>query len=393
MSSPSGAANDAGPRRRAIRPDQLLAVIGIGALIGATWPLLATPPAPGAPWLGLIAHVGGMLAGYGVLVLLILIARVPAIERSVGADVLTRWHAAAGRLVITLTLIHAWAAVAAWAQSRQQDWLTSAWNVLTLPALPAATLGTVIMVLVAALSARAARRRLRHETWHAWHLAMYPAIALSFGHQLAGPDLAGHPAIQIGWALAYSYVFAVLLWHRVITPVRQATHHRLRVADVRAEGSDVVSIVVEGRHLDQLRAAAGQFFRWRFLTPDHWMTAHPFSLSAPPAGDRLRLTVKSLGDGSRNLQQLPVGTWVVAEGPCGAITADRRRRRDVLLIAGGVGITPMRALFESIPLRDGEDLLLLYRACGMCCSATSSTCLPPSAGPASITCSMTTAAR
>lgn len=344
-----------------IRPDVLLTVLGVGALVAATWPLLAAPLASQS-LLGLIAHFCGMLVGYGVLVLLLLVARAPAIERGVGADVLTRWHAACGRLVIVVTLVHAWAAVAAWAQARQQDWLSSAWNVLTLPALPAATLGTAIMVLAAVLSARAARRRLRHETWHAWHLAMYVAIALTFGHQLAGPDLTGHLALQIGWALAYAYVFAVLLWYRVITPVRQATHHRLRVADIRAEGPDVVSIVVEGRHLDQLRAAAGQFFRWRFLTPDHWMTAHPFSLSAPPAGDRLRLTVKSLGDGSRSLQHLPVGTWVVAEGPYGAITADRRRRRDVLLIAGGVGITPMRALFESIPLRSGEDLLLLYRA-------------------------------
>ena len=52
----------------------------------------------------------------------------------------------------------------------------------------------------------------------------------------------------------------------------------------------------------------------------------------------------------------------MAEGPYGAITADRRTRRDVLLTAGGVGITPMRALFESMPLPAEQDLLLLYRA-------------------------------
>ena len=76
----------------------------------------------------------------------------------------------------------------------------------------------------------------------------------------------------------------------------------------------------------------------------------------------LRLTVKALGDGSGNLQDLPVGTWVIAEGPYGAVTASRRTRPDVLLIAGGVGITPMRALFETMPLHPGEDLLLVYRA-------------------------------
>jgi len=74
--------------------------------------------------------------------------------------------------------------------------------------------------------------------------------------------------------------------------------------------------------------------------------------------------VKELGDGSKLLQHLEVGTWVVAEGPYGAMTAARRTRRNVLLVAGGVGITPMRALFETIPARGGHDhdLLLLYRA-------------------------------
>ena len=128
------------------------------------------------------------------------------------------------------------------------------------------------------------------------------------------------------------------------------------------EGAGVVSIEVEGEHLDELRAEAGQFFRWRFLTPDTWLTAHPFSLSAPPTGDRLRLTVKALGAGSTRLQSIAVGTWVVAEGPYGAMTAARRIRRNVLLVAGGVGITPMRALFETMPLAPGQDLTLLYRA-------------------------------
>lgn len=52
----------------------------------------------------------------------------------------------------------------------------------------------------------------------------------------------------------------------------------------------------------------------------------------------------------------------MAEGPYGAMTAARRTRRNVLLMAGGVGITPMRALFETLPLAPEQDLTLLYRA-------------------------------
>jgi predicted ferric reductase len=341
---------------------QALTAVGLGALTVATWPVLMAAAGPAVPIVGLLAHVTGMLAGYGVLVLLLLVSRSPGLERGVGADVLARWHAWGGRLVVGLVLVHGVGAIAAWAQVRGLGMLGSTVEVLGMPALPAAAVGTLLLLVAAAISVRAARSRLRHERWHGIHLLMYVAIALSFGHMLAGPDLAGHLALQIGWALAYTHVFALVLRHRVLTPLRQAARHRLRVADVRSEGPGVVSIVVAGEHLEELRAESGQFLRWRFLTPDHWLNAHPFSLSAPPTATTLRLTVKALGDGSRNLQNLPVGTWVIAEGPYGAVTSARRRRRHVLLIAGGVGITPMRALFETLPLRPGEDLLLLYRA-------------------------------
>jgi predicted ferric reductase len=268
----------------------------------------------------------------------------------------------AGRIVVLLVLVHAVGAIAAWAQLTGVGFLLGSWQVLGMPAMPAAAAGTVLMLMAAAASVRAARKRLKHETWHGLHLLMYLSVALGFAHMLAGPDLVGHRVLQIGWALAYTYVAALLLQHRVLTPLRQAARHRLRVAEVRTEGPGVVSILVGGHHLHELHAEPGQFFRWRFLTPDHWGNAHPFSLSAAPTATTLRLTVKALGDGSRNMQALPVGTWVIAEGPFGAVTSARRTHRNVLLIAGGVGITPMRALFESLPLAPGEDLLLLYRA-------------------------------
>ena len=352
-------------RGRRVAPWALLLAIGLGASAVAGWPILVSWRGGGpVPSPGLVAHVSGMLAGYGVLVMLGLMSRAPGIERGVGADVLARWHGFGGRLVIGLIVAHAGAAVAGWAQARQENALLAAWHVLLLPGLIAATVGTVLLLVVGVGSARVARRRLSYERWHALHLLTYLGVALSFLHQLAGPDLAGHRLLQIVWALLYTHAFALLLRHRVLTPLRQAARHRLRVAAVVPEGSGVVSIEVAGQHLTELEAEPGQFFRWRFLTPDTWRTAHPFSLSAPPTDNRMRLTVKALGHGSSHLQDVAVGTWILAEGPYGAMTASRRTRRDVLLIAGGVGITPMRALFETLPVSPGQDLTLLYRARG-----------------------------
>lgn len=345
-----------------LRPRQVLSAIQLGAVAVGLWPLVLALQGPDLQLAPLVAHVAGMLAGFAVVVLLALMSRAPALEQGVGADVLTRWHGRGGRIVVGLVLVHAWAAVVGWEQSRQENAPLALWHVLGLPGLVATTLGTLLLLTVAVASMRAVRRGMSYETWHGLHLLTYVAVALTFLHQLAGPDLAGHRILQVAWALLYTYVFALLLRYRVLAPLRQATRHRLRVRSVIDEGAGVVSIEVEGEHLDELRAEAGQFFRWRFLTPDTWLTAHPFSLSAPPAGGRLRLTVKALGTGSTRLQSVAVGTWVVAEGPYGAMTAGRRTRRNVLLVAGGVGITPMRALFETMPLASGQDLTLLYRA-------------------------------
>jgi predicted ferric reductase len=289
-------------------------------------------------------------------------SRWPALERGIGSDRIARWHAGGGRTVLTLVLVHAIAAVTAWSQATGHNPARAALDVLGMPGLAAATVATGAMIVVAVVSARAARRRLSYEAWHALHLSMYAAVALSFSHQLAGPDLAGRPLMQILWSLTYTYTFALVLRYRVLAPLRSATRHRLRVAAVVPECPGVVSIVLSGRHLDELSAEAGQFFRWRFLETGLWSHAHPFSLSAPPTNDTLRLTVKVLGDGSRRVQSVSVGTRLIAEGPYGAMTAERRTQRDVLLIAGGVGITPLRALFETLPLAPGQDLMLLYRS-------------------------------
>lgn len=231
---------------------------------------------------------------------------------------------------------------------------------LGLPGLLAATAGTALFVLIVELSVLAARRRVSYESWHAIHLVTYVAIALSFVHELAGPNHAGNPVVQV-LTLMHGYALALVLQYRFLAPLENTWRHRLRVEAVVPEADGVVSVILRGRRIHELGAEAGQFFRWRFLTTTTWRTAHPFSLSAPPQGEFLRITVKALRDGNTLIHSVRPGTLLLAEGPSGAMTAHRRTRPSVLLIAGGVGITPMRALFETLHIGPGR-LTLLYRA-------------------------------
>jgi ferredoxin-NADP reductase len=232
----------------------------------------------------------------------------------------------------------------------------------TYPDVLMATAALGLLLGVALVSARAVRRRLRYETWYYLHLYTYLAVALAFSHQFAnGAEFIDSRPGRIAWAALYLGIGALLLWFRMLVPLRQAVRHRMRVTRVRPEAPGVVSVLIEGRHLDELRAEPGQFFRWRFLTRQGWWSANPYSLSAPPHPRLLRITVQEAGDHSRTLRRLRPGTRVVAEGPFGALTPARRTRRRVLLVAGGIGITPLRALFETLPAGPGE-LTLLYRA-------------------------------
>jgi predicted ferric reductase len=225
-----------------------------------------------------------------------------------------------------------------------------------------ATVAGLMLVGIGIISARKARARLRYETWYYLHLYTYLAAALAFSHQFAtGADFVSNVPARLLWAGLYLAAVSLVVVFRIAVPVRAALRHRLRVAEVRRESADTVSITVTGDDLDDLHAEPGQFFRWRFLTRELWWQSNPYSLSAAPTWHSLRITVKDLGDHSGSLRHLKVGTRVVAEGPYGALTARRRRRRKVLLLAGGVGITPLRALFESMPAQPG-DLTLVVRA-------------------------------
>jgi ferredoxin-NADP reductase len=187
-------------------------------------------------------------------------------------------------------------------------------------------------------------------------------VALAFSHQFStGADFIDNLPARVLWSALYLVVGALLVWYRILTPIRRAMRHRLRVSQVYPEGPGVVSLHITGRHLEELAAEPGQFFRWRFLTRDSWWAANPFSLSAPahPAG--LRITVKDLGEHSHRLRYLKPGTAVLAEGPYGAFTAGARKRPKVLLLGGGVGITPLRTLFETLPGGSG-DVVMIYRA-------------------------------
>jgi predicted ferric reductase len=317
----------------------------------------------GATLLSAAGRISGLLGAYLALLELLLLARLPALERLLGFDRLTSWHRWCGTACLALIGAHVLLITAGYTLGDGVSLYAEIGRLISgYPGVITAVAAVVLLAGVGCSSAGPLRRRLRYETWYFIHLYAYLAIALAFSHQLAtGTAFVGRQGARAYWIALYVATLGVLLVYRLGVPVARSLRHRLRVARVIEEAPGVTSIEIEGVGLDRLRARAGQFFTWRFLTRDRWWEAHPFSLSAAPDGRRLRITVKGLGDYTAALRAIPPGTRVIAEGPFGAFTAAARRRPRVALIAGGVGITPIRALLEEMPGAPG-DITVVYRA-------------------------------
>jgi predicted ferric reductase len=308
-----------------------------------------------------LGRLTGLLGAYAALLQVVLLARLPWLERLVGFDRLTVWHRWNGHATLELVLAHVVLTVYGYALT---DRISLPKEISTMlgggiyPGMITATVGTGLLIAVVVSSVVIVRRRLRYEAWHLVHLVAYAGIALAWFHQIpTGNELAYDHVAADYWRALYAATLALVLGFRFVAPVVKSLRHRLRVAEVAHEAPGVVSLRVTGRNLEQLGARPGQFFLWRFLDRRRWWSAHPFSLSERPDGRSLRITVKALGDFSGGVADVAPGTRVIAEGPFGVFTEAARRREKVLLVAGGIGITPVRALMEDMH----GDVAVIYR--------------------------------
>jgi predicted ferric reductase len=309
-----------------------------------------------------LGRLAGLTGTYLLLLMVVLVARLPVLERVIGQDRLVRWHRRLGPWPISLIAAHAVLITIGYAEAARTGALHELGVLLdSYPNVLAATVAFGLLVLAGVTSWRVVRRKVRYETWWAIHLYFYLALALAFAHQITnGASFVGHPLARAYWVILWLATAGTVVVFRVGVPVWLSFRHRLRIVDVRSEGPGVVSLVCQGRHLERLAVSGGQFMQWRFLSRGLWWQAHPYSLSAMPVPPFARVTVKSDGDHGAALARIRPGTRVAIEGPYGTFTKHARTTDSVVLLAAGVGVTPVRALLEDLPA--GVDVVVVLRA-------------------------------
>ena len=309
-----------------------------------------------------VSRLAALTGSFFSVVGIFLIARIPWVERGVGHDRLVTWHRKLGPWSLYLVGLHVlfillssagqdgvMLAVEMWRMLNSMAWM---WPALA---------GFILMILAGVTSYKKARAKMSYETWWIIHVYTYVAIAVSFMHQvLNGQMFVGHPLNRLYWTMLYVLMALAIVVYRFGIPLVRSLRHNLVVDRVVVEGPGIISVIMRGRKLHRLAAEGGQFFGWRFLTRGHFLMSHPYSLSAAPTENYLRITIKDLGDHSRSVAFLKPGTRVFVEGPYGAFTAGRATQPHVVMIGGGVGITPIRALMDEF--RNGVQLDVIYRA-------------------------------
>ena len=310
-----------------------------------------------------LGRITGLVAADLLLIQVVLMARIPLIERSYGQDELARRHRLVGFWSFNLMLLHMVLISVGYALTAHVGVLSETWKIVTTyGGMLLATAGVAALTVVTVTSVRAARRALRYESWHLLHLYAYVGVGLAIPHQIwTGQDFGSSGPATVYWIGSYLLTAGAVLVFRVGLPLVRTLRHGITVTSVHRESADVVTVHMGGRGLHRLPVSAGQFFIFRFLDGPGWSRGNPYSLSAAPRLDRLQITAKDLGDGSGRLAGLQPGTRVLIEGPYGKLTGEERVGRKVAMVASGIGITPMRALLEDLDYAPG-DATLLYRA-------------------------------
>ena len=318
----------------------------------------SNPWASGSPAIAL-GRLAGLLLQFVLLIQLVLIGRIAFIERALGFDRLNRLHRLVGYWLVVLIFAHPLLLTIGYGLLNGQPAPAAFIGIVAgFDEVLQAVIGVLLLLAVIALSIPWVRRKVRYESWHAIHLLTYVALWLAFGHQTeSGGDFVQR-SFFVYWYVLNGIVVGMFFLYRFLRPFALWYRHRFFVERVVQEGPDTWSIYIAGRNMQAFHFEPGQFAIIHLLSRGLW-PGHPFSFSREYDGATLRFTIKALGDATKLVAGLKQGVRVLIDGPLGKFTSSRAKTGRYLLIAGGIGITPLRALVAELSAK-GKDVVVLY---------------------------------
>ena len=225
-----------------------------------------------------------------------------------------------------------------------------------------ASASTYALIALVVTSLWRVQLRVRYETWHFWHILLaVVAIVAGIVHMIGWGFYLNDPGKRSLWIALAIFWIGLLFYVRIFKPLFLLRRPYV-VAEVRKERGDSWTLVMQPHRHPGFRFTPGQFGWLTLWGGPFKITAHPFSFSssAEAADGRVEMTIRKLGDLTGKIDEVPAGRRVFIDGPYGAFTIGNPADMHVL-IAGGVGITPMMSIIRTLADRaDKRPVILIY---------------------------------
>lgn len=287
-------------------------------------------------------------------------ARVNRIEASYGIDILLQFHRYMSLVAFLMVLAHPVILFIAQPETLQ---------LLNFPQAPwrarLAVLGTLALLAMVVTTLWRKQLKIPYEPWRAAHTILAVlAVGFGFGHAIGVGNYLG-----LFWkAVLWSGIILISLW--LIIYVRLVkpwllTKKPYVVEEVVPQSGNVWTLALRPLGHEGFTFQPGQFAWLTLNITPFSMREHPFSMSSSgDHADRLEFGIKAIGDFTSRIKDVQPGTRAYLDGPYGVFTIDRYYdSAGFVLIAGGVGITPIFSiLLTATERKDDRSFLLIYAA-------------------------------
>ena len=289
----------------------------------------------------------------------VLAARIHTVTAPYGIDRVLQFHRQITYVAIGLVLLHPILLFVL--DSRFVPLL----NVWTSPLRAKFAVASVVALLVLFFTSVWRRRfRMSYESWQLMHSVLAVlVVATGLLHALLVGYYISQPWEKGLWAAMTAGLVGLGIWVRIVKPL-QRQRHKWRVLGVAAEpnSSYTVTLAPDSPTVTPFSFRPGQF-AWLLTgssTP-FALTYHPFSISSSAEDtSRVSFTIKDTGDFTDAVSRLQSGDIIYVDGPWGEFTMDRHEGPGFVLIAAGIGVTPMLSMLKTLADRDDRRPCWLF---------------------------------
>lgn len=305
-----------------------------------------------------------IVAASALTVVIVLASRMRSLTAAFGIETVLRSHKMLAVATLVLVLAHLVLLVIDKPESLT---LLLVWSAP--PRARAATTATIALTLLCLLSIYRQRLGTRYEAWRWVHVVLGLTAVTGSALHVLWLDHLTRDALMLRWFVFSVVVLVLTFAYRWVVRPLLAVRHPFVIDNLRPESPSVSTLVLRpargrdrGIHFDP-----GQFAWIRLDRPFGPTEEHPFTIASGSHRPReLEFTIRHTGDWTNTVAKLRPGRRVYVDGPYGSFTVDARRSAGLVLIAGGVGITPMMSMLRTLAhRRDSRRHLLIVAARSM----------------------------